>query len=40
MTDLDLLTVLSFCCAVGFLGDILIDSVVDCLCWIVRRWSE
>jgi hypothetical protein len=40
MTDLDLLTVLTFSCAVGYLADDLIDAVVDVLCWCLRRWNR
>lgn len=40
MTDLDLLTVLSFALAVGYVAESSIDAAADCLAWCLRRWSE
>lgn len=40
MTDLDLLTVLSFSCAVGYLAESSIDAAADCLAWCLRRFGE
>ena len=40
MTDFDLLTVLSFSCAVGYLAESSIDAAEDCLAWCLRRFGE